>query len=250
MQETDLSPRTPREASGACDRACWHAYAEACALLGNELLEPMNRSGRTACLDPALWEAMPRPENSEAHHGLDRLIAYAREAKADTDAATDAAHPGTLAASVEYTHLFIGPPSPAASPWETAYVGEDEHPALYGRPTVHMRRLLAQEGLQLAGEGNQLEDHIGVELLYLSVLCEKTGQATGRGAGAASATKALARRIAQFAKEHPLSWIGAFRQRIDAARPNGYYSALVEYAHGLLKFLATEPSVSGDETDA
>ena len=107
---------------------------------------------------------------------MQRLEAYARAAaeNAEADAtgalvySDDPAVAGMIATSVEFTRLFIGPPRSAADPWETVNDPYNDKKVGYGRATVAMQQLLAAEGLELGGENNQFEDHMGIELLYLS----------------------------------------------------------------------------------
>jgi len=206
-----------------------------CAILGfvgNELLTPMNRSGIMSGLDPAFWADAPLPGNEHGRRGLERLLAYAQTA-AQNEAASggieSAKVPGALQASVEFAHLFIGPPKPAALPWETMNDPANERHVGYGRATVLMKELLAEEGLEVSNENRQYEDHMGIELLYLSVLCEK-----------AATDAAYARKATAFAGGHPLRWMPELRAAVDAERPRGYYSALLEYAQGLLEQLAAQ----------
>ena len=86
-----------------------------------------------------------------------------------------------IATSVEFMRLFIGPPRPAANPWETVNDPYNDKKVGYGRATVAMQQLLAAEGLELGGENNRFEDHMGIELLYLSALCEKATAAFAEG---------------------------------------------------------------------
>ncbi len=241
----------------------WSAYQEMYAFVGNEVLTPMNRSGNESGLDPLFWSMAPIPANDEGTRGLARLKAYALAAKANEgDERANAA--GMLQASVEFTHLFIGPPRPVADPWETMHGPRGDKHVGFGRATVAMRNLIAREGLVLSNENRQYEDHLGIELLYLSVLCEKAareaermmcGESVARDADEVSvaceaegedlaekdihSTLTYAWKVAWFVDEHPLRWIESLRDSVDADRPEGYYSALLEYVHGLLKDHAT-----------
>lgn len=227
------------EVNDLLDADQWRAYGAVYGFVGNELLTPMNRSGNYQGLDPSFWAQMPVPENSEGQRGLERLEAYAR--KADENAGRDAmgalvysndpAVAGMIATSVEFAHLFIGPPRPAADPWETVNDPRNDKKVAYGHATVAMQQLIAAEGLELNGESNQLEDHMGIELLYLSVLCEKAAAAS---ANDQALVRETANKAAWFIQAHPLHWIARFRANVDAARPEGYYSALLEYVDGVL----------------
>ena len=228
------------EVNDLLDAEQWRAYGAVYGFVGNELLTPMNRSGNYEGLDPSFWAAMPVPDNDKGAHGMQRLEAYARAAvqNAQTDAegalvySDDPAVAGMIATSVEFTRLFIGPPRPAADPWETVNDPYNDKKVGYGRATVAMQQLLAAEGLELDGENNQFEDHMGIELLYLSALCEKAAAAFAEGD---EAVRPVANKAAWFIKAHPLFWMQRFRANVDAERPEGYYSALLEYVDGVLE---------------
>lgn len=217
------------EVRNLLDAGQWQAYGTVYAFVGNELLAPMNRSGERRGLDPAFWQAMPVPGNEKGARALRRLEGYARAAVTHADGDENPAVPGMLSASVEYAHLFIGPPKPAADPWETTNDPRNTGKVGFGNATLAMKDLLAEEGLELSGASNQYEDHMGVELLYLAALCERASEAEG------DALAELAGKAAWFVKAHPLFWMERFRANVDAARPDGYYSALLEYADGVLE---------------
>lgn len=233
--------RMSAEVNHLLDADHWRAYGVVYGFVGNELLTPMNRSHNYQGLEPEFWAAMPVPDNKEGARGAKRLEAYAKDAAAHATEGNDGEPvygddpkvPGLLGASVEFAHLFIGPPSPAADPWETVNDPRNKKKVGYGRATVEMQKLLAEEGLKLQGEHNQFEDHMGVELLYLSVLCQKAADAFADGGE--DAVRPIADKAAWFINAHPLSWIGRFRSNVDASRPNGYYSALLEYVEGVLR---------------
>ena len=44
-----------------------------------------------------------------------------------------------------------------------------------------MQRLLREAGLEVSNENNQYADHIGIELLYASVLCQRAAEACDAG---------------------------------------------------------------------
>ena len=138
---------------------------------------------------------------------------------------TEAGEDGPQRVSVEYTRLFVGPPSPAAPPWETMYRGKDVTVG-FGQPTFEMRELLRAAGLEVRNANNQYEDHMGIELLYLSELCRR--EAMGKGAAEVAD-------IAAFVERHPLSWIGPFLDRVSEAVPGGYFAGLLLVAQRVLE---------------
>lgn len=121
--------------------------------------------------------------------------------------------------SVEFTHLFVGPPRPNAYPWETFYRGEGITNG-FGHATLEMKQALQEIGLKLDNKNNQYEDHIGIELLYISELCSK-------GIDAVVAHKS-------FIEAHPLSWIDRLQASIHAEIPGGYFDLVVGLAKELL----------------
>ena len=183
-----------------CKNIPWKTLSEAYAFVGNSLLKPMTMTS-TIGLDPAFWEAFPAFDGAVAQ-AVEVCACYAEEAGRRAEGGED----GQQRASVEYTRLFVGPPSPAAAPWETMYRGKDVTVG-FGQATFEMRELLREAGLEVRNANNQYEDHMGIELLYLSELCRR--EATGE-----SATESAD--IAAFIEQHPLAWI-ACPKRLPAA---------------------------------
>ncbi len=96
----------------------------------------------------------------------------------------------------------------------------------FGQATFEMRELLRAAGLEVRNENNQYEDHMGIELLYLSSQCARVD------AGAEDAPAPDA--VADFIEAHPLSWAEAFRARIAETAAHGYFAPLVGLAQALL----------------
>ena len=200
---------------GAMD---WEAFADVYAFVGNSLLTPMARTSDVG-LSPSFWSAFPFAEWPEAQDALKRLAAFAKAASAKDHAQA------VQDCSVEFTRLFVGPPKPAAPPWETFYRA-DGVTAGFGQATFAMRQRLRDAGLELRNENNQYEDHMGIELLYLSWMCRQVLE----GGGSVQASDARS-----FALAHPLAWIGRFRDAVGKASPDGYFHALVDLASCLLE---------------
>ena len=208
------------------DAAIWTNYAEALAFVGNSLLAPMNQTG-TVGLEPEFWESFPSFDDVHVAVALEACEAYAAAAQ---QLAAEGGNP-VQQASVEYTKLFVGPPRPAAAPWETMYrPGSEGATVGFGQATFEMRALLREAGLEISNENNQYADHIGIELLYASVICERLAQADGD----AEAQEELAERLKGFAQNHPLAWIGKLQVAVASVEPAGYIAALLELGRALL----------------
>lgn len=207
------------------DAQTWNAFAKAYAFLGNSLLSPMSMTSDKG-LDPEFWGAFPDFADEAAAEALARAVAYSEDARRRCAVGDDAVRD----ASVEYTRLFVGPPSPAASPWETMYRGApgSEASAGFGQATFEMRALLRDAGLELRNENNQYEDHIGIELLYLSELCCRRS----RDESDATANDAA---VFSFIETHPLAWIGLLHEAVERECPDGYIGHVLAIAEALLR---------------
>ena len=104
------------------------------------------------------------------------------------------------------------------------------------RATFEMRELLREAGLEISNENNQYADHIGIELLYASVLCTRFAEADGDTVAQAE----LATKLSSFVQEHPLSWIDKLISAVEASKPNGYFAAILSLGKALLSAVLTD----------
>lgn len=192
-----------------------------------------------AGLDASFWSVFPDFESEDVAHAVDSLALWAESRKGE---ARDAV---VTDVSVEYTALFVGPPSPLAPPWETMNRREGVTVG-FGEPTFQMREVLRGLGLEAAGPSNQYEDHLGIELLCLSEMCRRRAwaldmAATAREVAARSEnTDGLSRElsseeVAAYLDEHPLGWVAALEDKVEAVRPDGYYVHLLTLARSLME---------------
>lgn len=219
----------------------WKALADAYAFVGNSLLRPMTQTADVG-LDAEFWAAFPDFGSEDVAHAIDSLALWAegRRGVERERAATDVA--------VEYTALFVGPPSPAAPPWETMNRREGVTVG-FGEPTYQMREVLRGLGLEAAGPSNQYEDHLGIELLCLSEMCRRRAwaldlAAAAREAAVSDAETAAAEgdlvrelsdeEVAAYIDAHPLGWIEALEEKVEAAYPEGYFVHLLTLVRALL----------------
>ena len=185
---------------------------QAFAFLGNSLLAPLSQTGQMG-LDEGFWRTFPSFESSEVRAALDRMARIVRRVASSDDAVSEV--------SVEFTHLFVGPPRPAAAPWETAY-RTDGHVG-FGAATVDMQQRLERLKLKVSNENRQFADHVGLELLYLSELLRRAGEGD----------KECAREAPAFAAKMG-EWVPALRERIAHEASGGYYEGIADIALALL----------------
>lgn len=202
----------------SCYAESMNGYAQAFAFLGNSLLEPMLQTGPIA-LEPVFWDKFP-------DFGDDRVSASLKACRSFADGIVAYADDAVERISVEWTQLFVGPPKPAAPPWESAYRDTGDAGIGFGQAAFEMRELLRGEGLAVSNENNQYADHIGIELLYLSHICTQA---------ATCGDDSLATRAVSFAADHPLAWICALADRVNQSHPDGYVAAILGLVHALLE---------------
>lgn len=204
------------------------AASQVFAFLGNSLLKPMSQTA-DAGLIPEFWEEFPDFGDGRVRAAVGECLTFARDAKRRTEAGENMIE----RVSVEFTRLFVGPPRPAAPPWETAYraTGKSDGFVGFGEATVAMRHVLADLGLEVRNENNQYADHMGIELLCLSEMLRRVGE------GAFLSDDAR-----RFAETHPLFWCDALSERIQEMYPKGYFAALTKLAAAMLRMFGQEGS--------
>ena len=205
----------------------WMVASQLYAFLGNSLLSPMSRT-ESVGLDPAFWRELGGLLDGALADSAESLASWAERASADA-----ARSEVVQRVSVEFTKLFVGPPKPAAAPWESANGPVDSHVG-FGEATFAMRERLRALGLELCNENNQYEDHVGIELLYLSELCRRASEESS-GVAACDAAAPDAEEIASFIREHPLAWVPRLREKVAASQPEGYFIRLLDVVLALLK---------------
>lgn len=203
----------------------WQGYAEPLAFLGNSLLSTMRRTPQVG-LHADFWSRFPT-------FGSEDVVAACGRMESCVALLGEADDP-VSEVSAEYARLFVGPPKPAAAPWETFYRDGGVEVG-FGKPTFEMRELLRAAGLELNNANNQYEDHMGIELLFLSVLCSRVAQG-----GPPDGASAEPQDVLGFLEAHPLAWIDDFRTAVAADSPDGYYDCLLGVAQGLLAYIHSE----------
>lgn len=246
------SGQAPKLVDASSQKEILEDYAQRFAFLGNSLLSPMSQTSAIG-LEPDFWLQFSVLEDQHVRAFCEKLAEWAKtykglptkegvesieESEKDRKSQEDLTiqrNPGTqqkmetqrnlatqrkiTGVSVEFTHLFVGPPRPNAYPWETFYRGEGITNG-FGHATLEMKQALQEIGLKLDNKNNQYEDHIGIELLYISELCSK-------GIDAVVAHKS-------FIEAHPLSWIDRLQASIHAEIPGGYFDLVVGLTKELL----------------
>ena len=103
----------------------------------------------------------------------------------------------------EFKRLFVGPNALPAPPWESVYLGR-EH-LLFEEVTLEVRECYRQYGLSFIREGNEPDDHLVIELEFLSFLIQKTIESDD-----VETKKKLLEDQHSFLTNHLLKWCPAF----------------------------------------
>lgn len=197
---------------------------QALAFLGNSLLRPMSFTGDYG-IEADFWESFPDFEQESLSLVLAEMAAYVRTLDISDSSMRDKA---VSRVSVEFAKLFIGPPRPCAHPWETFYKGEKVRSG-YGQPAIEMHKELSNLQLAIGGSGNTFPDHMGIELLCLAAIIERS-----------TTDLEYAARTKTFCDERPRSWVGDFHDAVRANAQGGYYDHLLAIIRALLEFISSK----------
>jgi putative dimethyl sulfoxide reductase chaperone len=107
---------------------------------------------------------------------------------------------------LEYNRLFVGPDILPAPPWESVYV-DSEH-LLFGETTLQVREIYKELGLQFIHGNHEPDDHIALELEFVSHLIKMTLSAIY--CNNRKAIIALLDRQIFFLRNHLLNWTPQF----------------------------------------
>lgn len=155
------------------------------------------------------------PGNREMEQGLSLLKAACLRLGQD-DSGSEA-----KAVLLDYTRLFIGADRLPAPPWESVYRSDER--VLFDWPTREVRSEYLRTGLALRAVGDP-DDHVGLELLFLAILCER--------AAAGDSEAESARR--SFLQNHLLQWAPAFAADLAAGATTDLYRGLAALTAGFL----------------
>jgi TorA maturation chaperone TorD len=106
----------------------------------------------------------------------------------------------------DYTHLFIGLDEVLAPPWESVYFNKDR--MVFQEQTLQVRNWYRRFGLEPEKLHKEPDDHIGLELSFISYLSKLSLQALeGKDE---ERFKMLLEAQRQFISEHPMNWAPAW----------------------------------------
>ncbi|GHH99900.1 TorD/DmsD family molecular chaperone [Neobacillus kokaensis] len=197
----------------------WNLRASLYGFLANSLLDPIQ--GDNTVFTQKFWRNFPLDAaNDQIKSGLEQLILCSASLE---ELSEEKAIENVM---VEYTSLFLGPGHPKAPPCESFYRNGER--LFFGRTAFAMKETLYQNGLESKRKNKQPEDHIGIELMLLSVL---SSQLIGLEE---SKQVSLVKEQLFLIDEHLLSWINEFCEQVKLHGSTGFYGGLIELAWGIL----------------
>ncbi len=100
----------------------------------------------------------------------------------------------------DYLALFTGKGTPLAPPYESVYMNDDH--LLYGKQAGEVREFYRSYGWESKFKNQLPDDHIGIELLFLTLMIEKYLQLDDD-----ACRKEMKNEIKRFINTHLFTWI-------------------------------------------
>jgi putative dimethyl sulfoxide reductase chaperone len=133
----------------------------------------------------------------------------------------------------DHRRLFLGPERVLACPYESVYLNE-EH-LTFGSQTLAVRQWYRLYGLRAPAQGREPDDHIGLELVFVSHLCLRALDAVERGDDESLADSCRALR--EFPREHLLLWADECLDHVLAHAQTNFYQGIGHLTRAILRGL-------------
>lgn len=195
------------------------AYAGACTFLSRLFLEPVDESLITALRDGPVLEDWPLEGDEDTVRGLQNLRAGTRT-------------PLNVLV-VDHRDLFEGPDHVLACPYESVYLS-DEH-LTFEKQTLGVRAFYNRFGVEAPSVGKEPDDHIGLELSFISHLCVLGLDAIE--SSDADAETAMIASIGDFLEQHLLRWVDDCLDRVVEHATTDFYRGLGHLTRGTVRQL-------------
>jgi len=195
------------------------AYAAACAFLSRLFLRPVDETLIAALREGSALADWPMEEDEETVRGLDAMRAGA---STPLDVLL-----------VDHRDLFEGPDHVLACPYESVYLSE-EH-LTFEAQTLNVRAFYNRFGVQAPSLGNEPDDHIGLELSFISHLCVLALDAND--IADTDAETAVIASIGDFLEQHLLLWVDGCLNRVIEHATTDFYRGLGHLTRGTVRQL-------------
>lgn len=122
----------------------------------------------------------------------------------------------------DHLYLFTGVGKPLAPVWESIYLS-DSH-SLFQKETLQVRQWFARFGLQVEKLNREPDDHIGLELSFMSHLAARALQALESGNEQDFEPALQAQR--DFMTQHPLRWAPTWSKLVNQNATSDFYHGI------------------------
>ncbi len=134
----------------------------------------------------------------------------------------------------DYTRLFIGPGKVVAAPWESVYFNEER--LTFQEQTLDVRNWYRRFGLEAEKIYHEPDDHIGLELLFLSHLADLGIQALNEKDDVRF--DELMDAQCKFHKQHVGAWAMTWCGLVEGNARTEFYKGLATLTRGALSELS------------
>lgn len=191
--------------------------------LGEAYLEPPESGWLDSLPLGEIVNGWPTADHPDTRQGLHLLEAYLR---------CPATFP-VLRLQRDYARLFIGPGSMLAPPYESVY--RSESGILFEKCTLDVRSFYLEFDLETDGTNVRPDDHVGLELQFMSYLCEmglsRLEDHDQRGCQETFSS------LKRFFSVHIGLWAPSFCGRVVEYAETDFYRAIAFLTLGTLKSL-------------
>lgn len=200
------------------------SFAAAYAFLSRLLLAPADAELCARVAAPGLLAEWPLEHDAPTAHGLELL-----GRSVGTVAGVEAED--LAAVQRDYQALFVGPGHLLAAPYESVHRTQDR--LLFDEPTLKVRAAYRAFGLEAPRLHREPDDHLGLELHFLSVLCERALDALAQGDE--PLLDSLFAAHSAFLTDHVLAWAPEVLDLVTENAGTDFYRATAALTQGALE---------------
>ncbi|GAB1469676.1 molecular chaperone TorD family protein [Chloroflexota bacterium] len=135
---------------------------------------------------------------------------------------------------MDYTRLFIGLDVHRTAPWESVYFNRDRF--VFQEQTIQVREWYARYDVQAEKLNREPDDHIGLEILFISHLASLALQALEQNDQNQLDEMLQAQR--EFLSEHLLRWGLVWAKLVKQHAATDFYRGIAHLTHGALLAIA------------
>lgn len=197
----------------------WKLRTSLYNFLGNVLLKPIREESKEI-ITSSFWHNFPiTAANQQIKSGLKKLISCTSELdRIGIEISLEKV-------LIEYTKLFIGPGAPKAPPIESFYRSDKWE--FFGETTYEMKNIFNKHGVESITKDRRPEDHLGLQLLFISMLTEKLFTLEEE-----KHMEIISEQIS-FIGKHIISWIPDLYTDAKEHGTINFYSGLIELIWGV-----------------